>query len=250
MHYRSILLSDIHLGTTGCSAGRLLEFLRNNDADTLYLVGDIIDGWRLKRRPYWPQEHNDLVQKILRKVRKGTRVIYVPGNHDELMDQFIGFEFGHVEIHEEFIHLTPQGKRFLVTHGDEFDGITSNWSWLAHLGDSAYECSVWVSRQINRIRSLCGMNHWSLAGYLKQQVKQAVSFIGNYEQALVRECARRHFDGIVCGHIHHAQIKQVGPILYMNDGDWVESCTALVEEFDGTLRLIQQTDEEIILATH
>lgn len=240
--YRAIWISDVHLGTPACQAGILLDFLKHNDCETLYLVGDIIDGWRLSRRVYWPQEHNDVVQKILRKVRKGTRVVYIPGNHDEFLRDYVGMHFGGIEVLADTIHQTADRKRLLILHGDQFDGVVRYHKWLAHLGSWAYDMVVVANTGFNRLRKRLGMPYWSLAGYLKRQVKEAGNFIGHFENAATQAALERNLDGVVCGHIHQARIKTVDNVLYLNDGDWVESCTALVEHFDGRLELIQWTD--------
>lgn len=240
--YRTIWISDIHLGTRGCKADLLLEFLKHTESDTLYLVGDIVDGWRLKRSWYWNQSHNDVVQKLLRKARKGTDVIYVPGNHDEALRDFIedaGLQFGGVTVKMEAIHQTADGRRLLVTHGDHFDGIVTCAKWLALLGDAAYGFALDLNTWFNHIRRRMGLPYWSLSAYLKHKVKNAVEFISDYEQAIAEEARRRHVDGVVCGHIHHAEIREIDGILYCNDGDWVESCTAMVEHFDGRLEILR-----------
>lgn len=240
--YRTIWISDIHLGTRGCKADLLLEFLKHTESDTLYLVGDIVDGWRLKRSWYWNQSHNDVVQKLLRKARKGTDVIYVPGNHDEALRDFIdatGLQFGGITVQMEAIHQTADGRRLLVTHGDHFDGIVTCAKWLALLGDAAYGFALDLNTWFNHIRRRMGLPYWSLSAYLKHKVKNAVEFISDYEQAIAEEARRRHVDGVVCGHIHHAEIREIDGILYCNDGDWVESCTALVEHADGRLEILR-----------
>jgi UDP-2,3-diacylglucosamine pyrophosphatase LpxH len=237
-HYRTIFLSDIHLGTRGCKAEYLIDFLRHNDADTLYLVGDIVDGWRLRKSWYWPQTHNDVVQKLLRAVRKGSRVVYVPGNHDEWLRDYTMLQFGGVEVLPEAVHTTADGRRLLVIHGDAYDTVVKHARWLAALGDGAYHLALWLNRYFNALRRVLGYEYWSLSAYLKFRVKNAVQYIGSFAEALAEEARRRGFDGVVCGHIHHAEMRDVGGVLYCNDGDWVESCTALVEDFDGTLELI------------
>ena len=237
--HRAIFLSDIHLGTRGCQADILLDFLKNNECEHLYLVGDIVDGWRLKRWWYWPQAHNDVVQKILRKARKGTNVVYVPGNHDEAARQYCQLTFGDVRVQEEAIHETPDGRKLLVIHGDQFDGIVRYARWLAILGDWAYTSALRLNTWYNWGRRKLGLPYWSLSAYLKHKVKNAVSYINAFEDALAREARSRGFDGVVCGHIHHAEIREIGDILYCNSGDWVESLTALVESHDGTLSIIR-----------
>ena len=241
--YRTIWISDLHLGTRGCKAEFLLDFLRHTEADTIYLVGDIIDGWRLKKSWYWPQSHNDVVQKVLRKVRKGTRVVYVPGNHDEWLRDYTRLKFGGVEVVSEAIHLTADGRRLLVLHGDEFDAIVKHARWLALLGDGAYDTALWLNRHFNTARRRLGYQYWSLSAYLKRRVKNAMQYIVSFADAVVEEASRRGVDGVVCGHIHHAEMRELGGILYCNDGDWVESCTALVEHRDGRIELIDWTSE-------
>lgn len=236
--YRAVWISDIHLGTPGCQAGQLLDFLRSFDSDYLYLVGDIIDGWQLKRSWYWQQSHNDVIQKVLRKARKGTHVIFIPGNHDEAVRQFIGMKFGDIQIMEEAIHETADGRRLWITHGDLFDGVIQCARWLAHLGDQAYEFTLKLNRWFNYLRARLGLPYWSLSRFLKHKVKRAVSFISDFEQAVAHEARRRGLDGVVCGHIHHAEMREIEGVLYCNDGDWVESLTALVEHEDGRLEII------------
>lgn len=238
MQYRTIWISDIHLGTSGCQADYLLDFLKHNEAKTFYLVGDIIDGWRLKKSWYWPQAHNDVVQKILRKVRKGAEVFFIPGNHDEVARQFVGMTFGDIQIRNEMIHITANGKRLWVTHGDLFDSVMQYAKWLAYLGDSAYTLILVVNRIFNNIRIKLGFQYWSLSQFLKHKVKNAVSFIADFEAIMAREARKRNCDGVVCGHIHKAEIRDIDGLLYCNDGDWVESLTALVETFDGELKII------------
>ena len=236
--YRAVFISDIHLGTAGCQAEELLDFLKSFECETLYLVGDIVDGWQLKRRWHWPQAHNDVVQKILRKARKGTKVVFVPGNHDESIRQFCGLQFGGIDIEYEAIHVTHEGKRLWVTHGDLFDGVVQCARWLAVLGDYAYEWALRVNRAFNFARARLALPYWSLSQWLKDQVKRAVSFVTAFEEALAHAARKRGFDGVVCGHIHRAEIRMIDDTLYCNDGDWVESMTALVEHPDGRLEII------------
>ncbi len=238
-HYRSIWISDIHLGTPGCKAEYLLDFLRCHEAETFYLVGDILDGWQLRKSWYWPQTHNDVVQKLLRKARKGTRVVYVPGNHDELARQFTGLAFGDIEVAEEAVHTLADGRRLWVVHGDLFDGVTQHARWLARLGDTLYTLILKVNQWFNALRARLGLPYWSVSQYLKQQVKNAVNYIAAFEQVMADEARRRGCHGVVCGHIHKAEIREVDGLLYCNDGDWVESMTALVETFDGELRIVE-----------
>lgn len=239
--YRTLWISDVHLGTPGCQAHYLLDFLKHNESDTLYLVGDVIDGWQLRKGWYWPQAHNDVVQKILRKARKGTRVVYVPGNHDEMARQFAGLSFGEIEVADEIIHVTADGKRLLVTHGDLFDGVMQHARWLAYVGDSLYTMTLVLNRWFNWARSHFGYSYWSLSQYLKHKVKNAVSFITAFEKVMTEEAKRRQCDGVVCGHIHKAEIRDIDGLVYCNDGDWVESLSALAETFDGKLEIVYWT---------
>lgn len=237
-HYRAIWISDIHLGTSGCKADFLLDFLRVNESDQLYLVGDIVDGWQLKRGWYWKQSHNDVVQKILRKARKGTKVTYIVGNHDEALREFLGLRFGEILIENEAVHELRDGRRLWVTHGDLFDGVIQYAKWLAYLGDTAYTMALKVNDHFNYLRHKMGMSYWSLSQYLKHRVKNAVSFITAFEEALTTEARRRGYDGVVCGHIHRPEIREIDGTLYCNDGDWVESLSALVETHEGELKLV------------
>jgi UDP-2,3-diacylglucosamine pyrophosphatase LpxH len=240
LRVRTMWISDLHLGTPGCQAAALLQLLREVECDTLYLVGDVIDGWQLRRRWFWPQAHNDVIQKVLRKARKGTRVVYVPGNHDEFARQFSQLHFGGVEVMPEALHITADGRRLWVTHGDLFDGVVQCARWLALLGDSAYTLVLAMSQHLNRWRARLGLPYWSLAQYLKLKVKRAVSYVSDFEVAVAREARARGAQGVVCGHIHHAEMRMIDGVLYCNDGDWVESCTALVEHPDGQLELPQR----------
>ena len=237
--WRSVFISDIHLGTPGCRADALLDFLRATQCDWLFLVGDIIDGWQLRRRWYWPQAHNDVVQKLLRKARKGTRVVFVPGNHDEFARRYVAHHFGGIEVAEDWIHTTADGRRLWVTHGDLFDGVIQCAKWLAYVGDSLYEFTLRLNRHFNSLRARLGLPYWSLSQYLKQKVKRAVSYVGDFEAAVAREARQRGVQGVVCGHIHHAELRDIDGVLYANDGDWVESLTALVEHHDGRLEIVR-----------
>ena len=242
--YRAIWISDVHLGTRGCKAEQLLKFLRETESDYLYLVGDIIDGWRLKRSWYWPQPHNDVVQKVLRKARKGTKVIYVPGNHDEMARGYTGLQFGGVAVEREIIHEMADGRRFLVIHGDEFDVVVQFAKPLAILGDHAYRLALVLNTWVNVVRRKLGYPYFSLSAKLKHKVKNAVEFISRFEQAIAQEAASRGVDGVICGHIHHAEMRKMHGVEYCNDGDWVESCTALVEHLDGRLEILHETQYE------
>lgn len=237
--FRSIFISDVHLGSKAAKTEFLIDFLRHHDADTIYLVGDIVDGWRLRRTWHWPQSHNDVVQKLLRKARKGSKITYIAGNHDEFARQFQGVHFGGIVVADSVIHEAADGKRFLVIHGDQFDTVVHNVRWLAYLGDYAYDAAMFTNRVISRMRSLLGLEYWSFSSWAKLRVKKAVSFIGSFQTVLVQEARRFEADGVICGHIHHAAIETFGDVEYINTGDWVESCTAVVEHFDGRMEILR-----------
>lgn len=236
---KALFISDIHLGMKAIRIEQLLNFLKVHDADTIYLVGDIIDGWRLQKSWYWPPSYNLLVQKLLRKARAGARVIYLPGNHDEFLRDYLGTYFGDIEIADQVIHHAADGKRYLVIHGDQFDVVVRHAKWLAHLGDWAYRAALRTNIVINFARRKLGFDYWSLSAWAKHKVKNAVSFIGRFERALSLEAKRTGVDGVICGHIHHADIHDNFGTRYINIGDWVESCTAVVENYDGSLELIR-----------
>ena len=236
--YRTVFISDIHLGTRGCQATLLLDFIRTLKCDQLYLVGDIFDGWKMKSGLYWPQSHNDVVQKLLRLSRKGVEVIYVPGNHDDRIRDFCGVHFGGVVVARDAIHETADGRRFLVTHGDEFDGVIEHARWLAFAGDWGYRMLLAANTGINRVRRRFGFGYWSFSAAVKVKVKNALQFIENFEQAVADEARRRGVDGVICGHIHKAEMRDIDGIRYINDGDWVESCTAVVEHTDGRFEIL------------
>jgi UDP-2,3-diacylglucosamine pyrophosphatase LpxH len=237
--YRTVFISDVHLGTKGCQAELLLDFIRHIECDTLYLVGDIVDGWKLRSGWHWPQAHNDVVQKILRMARKGVRVVYVPGNHDDRIRDFIGVHFGGVVVARDAIHETADGRRFLVLHGDEFDGVVQHAKWLAFVGDYAYRALIAANTLFNRVRRRMGFGYWSLSAFMKTRVKNALQFVENFEAAVADEARRRGVDGVICGHIHKAEMRDIDGIAYINDGDWVESCSALVEHDDGRLEILE-----------
>lgn len=244
-HYRTGWISDIHLGTRGSKATALLEFLRDTDFETLYVVGDLIDIWALRRGIYWPQEHNDVVQKLLRKARKGTEVIYIIGNHDEFLSRFHGL-YGSVSLQKNAIHLTADGRRLLIMHGHELDTVVQNLGWLAHVGDVGYTLLMRCNGLVNAVRRMLGYGYWSLSAYVKAEVKNVVGFIGQFEEAVVRYARDFDVDGVLCGHIHTAAVREIENVAYYNTGDWVESCTAIVEHYDGTLELIKhQSDHSI-----
>jgi UDP-2,3-diacylglucosamine pyrophosphatase LpxH len=237
-HYRAVFVSDVHLGTRTAQAEALIDFLRTCEADTYYLVGDIIDFWRVKRGAHWPQSHNDVLQKVLRKVRKGARVVFIPGNHDEALREYCGLNFGGIDVARNCVHVSARGRRYLVLHGDEFDVVVRTAKWLAFLGDRGYETALWLNNPLNFVRRRLGFGYWSLSAYLKGRVKQAVSFIGAYEGAVTDEARRQGAQGVICGHIHHAADRVFGSIHYLNCGDWVESCTAVVETLQGEMQVI------------
>lgn len=242
LRFRSVFISDVHLGFKGCQARFLLDFLRTVECDRLYLVGDIIDLWALSRAFYWPQEHNDVVRTILGKAKHGTRVVYVPGNHDRTFRDHDGLVLGNVEVRRQALHESADGRRFLVLHGDEFDGIVRASPWLESVGSSAYACMLSLNRYVNAIRLRFGYPYWSLAAFLKHKVKNAVQYIAGFERALAVEARARGVDGVICGHIHRAEISEIDGITYCNDGDWVESCTTLVEDHAGRLSLLRWTE--------
>jgi UDP-2,3-diacylglucosamine pyrophosphatase LpxH len=245
---RSIFISDVHLGFKGCQAQYLLDFLRRVECDTVYLVGDIIDLWALSRSFYWPQAHNDVIRTLLGKAKHGTRVVYVPGNHDRIFRDHDGLVMGNVEILREAVHQTADGRRFLILHGDEFDSIVRASPWLESLGSHAYSIALTANRYVNAVRQRCGYPYWSLAAFMKHKVKNAVQYISGFEKALAAAARERGLDGVICGHIHRAEITEIDGITYCNDGDWVESCTALVEDFGGRLSLLRWTESQSVLA--
>jgi len=236
--FRTGWISDVHLGTKGSNAGALLDFLRDYDFETLYIVGDLIDGWKLRRGIYWPQEHSDVIQKILRKGRKGSKVIYIPGNHDEFLADFLG-TYGSIVMKQNDIHVTADGRRLLVMHGHELDTVVQNMRWLAFLGDVGYEFLLKTNRPLNWLRRHIGLGYWSLSSYAKQRIKNAVSFVGKFEESVVRYSTDFQVSGVICGHIHWPVIRKIGEIDYYNSGDWVESSSALVEDFEGKIHLLK-----------
>ncbi len=245
--YRTIWISDVHLGTKGCNAELLIDFLDSTDSDTMYLVGDIIDGWRLKKKFYWPAAHNDIVWRILKRAKRGTRIVYIPGNHDEMFRQFTGLNFGGIEIKRAAFHDTADGRRLMVLHGDEFDAVMLSHRWLAFVGDKLYHTTMAMNRWVNWFRRRMNMPYWSLSKMAKHKVKNAVEFISKYEEVVARAAAERGIDGVVCGHIHTAEFRTFDHdgrrIEYWNDGDWVEGCNALVEHFDGRMEILHWPEE-------
>jgi UDP-2,3-diacylglucosamine pyrophosphatase LpxH len=248
LRLRSVFISDVHLGFKGCRAGFLLDFLRRVECEQLYLVGDIIDLWSLERTFYWPQQHNDVIRTLLGKAKHGTRVVYVPGNHDRVFRDYDGWVLGNVEVRREAVHETADGRRLLVMHGDEFDSVIRASPFLESLGCRAYAFVLRLNRHVNALRQRLGYPYWSVAAFLKHKVKNAVQYISNFERAVACEARRRGLDGMVCGHIHRAEVSDIDGVLYCNDGDWVESCTALVEDAEGRLSLLRWTEEVEVLA--
>ena len=244
--FRTVWISDIHLGTKDCKAKELLDFIKHCRTQKIYLVGDIIDGWALKKRWLWPQEHNDVIQKLLRQARRGTEVIFIPGNHDEFARQFCGLNFGGIQVKHDDVHVTADGKKLWVTHGDLYDNIMQYARWLAFIGDRAYTFALWLNRVFNKIRIKLNYPYWSLSQYLKHKVKAAVSCITAFEDLLVREAKNKQCHGVVCGHIHKAELRLIDHITYANDGDWVESMTALIENHDGSLQIIDWNEVGLI----
>jgi len=245
--YKSIFISDVHLGTKDCKAATLNDFLKNNSCETLYLVGDIIDGWRIQQNKWrWKQTHTNVIRRILGCSKDGTKVIYIAGNHDEFLRPLLSYHigFGLVEIANQYEHIGVDGKKYLVVHGDLFDGITRLAPWISFLGDRAYDFILSANTNLNWARRKLGFGYWSLSRFLKYRVKKAIDFVFHFEKNIAKYCAKRGFDGVICGHIHHAEIKNIDGVVYMNDGDWVESCTALVEHHDGTWEIITWTPQD------
>lgn len=248
MKYKSIFISDIHLGARGCQADALCSFLKANNSEHLFLVGDIIDGWRLKKRWYFPQSHANVIRRILTSAKRGTKVYYVLGNHDEVLRKYLNYDIdiGRIRVMNRYTYNAVNGKKYLVIHGDFFDKIMLDKKWLMHIGDTLYDTLIWLNTKFNIVRGWLGMDYWSLSKWLKHHTKQAINFIHKFEEHVADYCRRKGFDGIICGHIHTAEIKNIDGIEYMNDGDWVESCTALVEHHDGTWEIIYWNDKNYV----
>jgi UDP-2,3-diacylglucosamine pyrophosphatase LpxH len=246
MHYSAIFISDIHLGTTGSQDKLLIQFLKQNSCDKLYLVGDIVDGWRLSKKWHWPNSHNNLIRHIITKAKQGTKVYWVLGNHDEMLRKFLDFKpkFGRIKIVDEIIHEGIDNKKYLVTHGDKFDGITQMAKWLVFIGDNAYTFLLWINKYYNKIRNIFGYKYWSLSAYLKQKTKKTLEFLYSFKKHITSYAKSKHLDGVICGHIHTPEIEVINDVVYMNDGDWVESCSALVETTNGEWQLIHYTGED------
>jgi len=240
LRFRAIFLSDIHLGTRGCQAGRLIDFLREHESDHLYLVGDIIDFWAMSRAIHWTPEQNTVVQKVLRRARRGDQVMLIPGNHDESLREYADTSFGDIRVIREYIHTAADGRRYLLLHGDEFDQVMRHHRWVAVLGDIAYNLLVHINAWLSWVRRTLRISgYWSLAGYAKRRIKRAVNFIFDFEDAVIHAVRERGLDGVICGHIHSAAIRELDGLTYINCGDWVDSCTAIVEHFDGRMELIE-----------
>jgi len=245
--YRSIFISDIHLGTRDAKTAFLKDFLEHIECEYLYLVGDIFDLWKLKKGWHWPQANNDILRLVFRMAQKGTRVIYIPGNHDEMFRAYTGNLFNGVQVEREAVHCSTNGRRYLVIHGDEFDCIMRHNKWLAYVGDGAYDFLLWLNHWFNAVRRRLGFSYWSLSAFLKQQTKSAVNFIGNFEKLVCHEAERRGVTGIICGHIHHAVMQEIDGVEYKNSGDWIESCTALAEHGDGSFELLHWSEKHVSL---
>ena len=240
--YRALFLSDMHLGSRGCQSDRLADFLRNHEAETIYLVGDIVDGWRLGSKWYWPSTHNEIVQILLRAARRGVRIVYIPGNHDAFLRDFYGTHFGGIEVVEETIHVAADGSRYLVIHGDLFDVVIKHAKWLALLGDKAYDAAIVANTAFNRIRRMLGLTYWSLSQWAKLKVKNATNYLSDFEQGLAALAHHHHIDGVICGHVHHATIHEDLGVRYINCGDWIESCTAVAEHSNGAFEIVTWHD--------
>lgn len=243
-HYRTLWVSDIHLGTRGSQAEQLLDFLARNTSETLYLTGDIFDGWELKKKWYWPESHQRVVQTFLQRAANGTKVIYIPGNHDEVARDYLDKNFGGIPIINQLVHTTAKGQRLLILHGDQFDAVMGYAKWLAKLGSMAYGIAIAINWVFNKVRRAFGLEYWSLSAFLKQKVKGAVKDLNDFEHFLVEEARRNNCTGLVCGHIHRAEIRMIEDVLYCNDGDWVESCTALAEDMEGNLLIIKWREQQ------
>lgn len=237
--YKTIFMSDLHLGARVCQADAICDFLKDNTCERLYLVGDIVDGWRLGRKWYFPQSHVNVIRRVLTAAKRGTEVYYIAGNHDEAMRDFFPMEnLGRIRFSNREDFVGVDGKRYLVVHGDMFDALMWDKKWLMHLGDAVYDLLIWLNIRFNIVRGWFGMKYWSLSKFLKANTKSALNYIHKYEEHVADYCKKKDYDGIICGHIHTAEIKEINGITYMNDGDWCESCTALVEHHDGTWEII------------
>jgi UDP-2,3-diacylglucosamine pyrophosphatase LpxH len=247
--YRSIFISDTHLGSRGCKSEFLLDFLEHHDCQQLYLVGDIFDGWRLQKRWFWDANYDAIIQNVLARAEAGAKVVYLSGNHDGFTRNFTGHSVSQIELVEECVHVTADGRKMLILHGDKFDGVVQFPAWLTKIGDWSYEHLLVLNRYYNKLRNRLGYPYWSLSRYVKEHAKSAVDYIDAYETALAREARHQGLDGVICGHIHHASIREIDGVLYCNDGDWVESCTAMVEDWDGALHLVHWADSKAVMAS-
>ncbi len=246
-HYNSIFISDVHLGSRGCKAELLCDFLKNNTSANLFLVGDIIDGWRLQRKFYWPQEHTNVIRRVLTAAKRGTKVTYVAGNHDEVLRGLIPFDihFGNIDLVNQVTYQARNGDVYMVIHGDMFDtALRNKLAWLYHFGDMLYNMLLALNVVVSRVRTWLGLPHWSLSAYLKNKTKEAVAYMSDFENLITAYCHKRQAQGVICGHVHRADIKRIGDVWYMNDGDWVESCTALVEHEDGRWEIVHWPEKK------
>jgi UDP-2,3-diacylglucosamine pyrophosphatase LpxH len=247
MHYQSIFISDVHLGSRGCKADLLCDFLKNHSCNNLFLVGDIIDGWRLKRKYFWPQSHSNVIRRVLTAAKRDTKVTYVVGNHDDALRDLLPFDvhFGNIELVNQTRYTALDGNQYMIIHGDLFDGVLrTRLQWLYHLGDVLYNVLLRLNVVVSRVRNWLGLPHWSLSQYLKNKTKEAVNYVNNFEELITDYCRKQQAQGVICGHVHRAEIKTVGDIVYMNDGDWVESCTALVETLQGEWKIIKWLEQK------
>jgi len=242
--YRSVWLSDIHLGYKGCKSEYLLNFLKTIECEHLYLVGDIVDIWSMKKSVYWPQQHSDVIRIILDKARAGVKVIYVPGNHDEMFRDYDGMCFGNVKVRKNYMHTTADGRRMLIMHGDEFDSVIQCSRLVSLIGTISYDFLLYTNRMLNHLRRRLGFSYWSLASFLKSKIKNAMQHVNNFERAAVYEAQRHDAHGVICGHIHHAEAREIDGFLYCNTGDWVENCTALIEKQDGRIELLHWSERK------
>lgn len=243
--YKTICISDTHLGSKDAQADLLNNFLKNNSSDNLFLIGDIIDGWKIQQKKWrWKQSHSNVIRRILGMGKHGTEVIYITGNHDEFLRPFVANQFsaGNIKICNSYDYVDLKGKRWLLTHGDMFDGVTRLGNWVSFLGDKAYDWVLWLNTKFNYVRHKLGFGYWSLSKYLKHKVKKAVGFVFEFEKTVTEYCRKRGYDGVICGHIHTPEIKEVEGVMYMNDGDWVESCSALVETLEGEWKIVYWTE--------
>jgi len=240
--FRALFISDVHLGTPWTQADRLLEWLAHVDAETIYLVGDIIDFWRIRRGGVWPSSHSAVLEALLRKSHAGTRIVFIPGNHEDGLKRYCGTRFGTIEIERSIVHATATGKRYLVVHGDDYDFVARYARWLAQIGDRSYAAALAFNRVFNKFRLALGRDYWSISAFLKRSVKAGVGRVGKFESALAAEAIRNDATGVICGHIHHAESRMLGQVHYVNIGDWVESCTAVVETAVGELQVLDLWD--------